>query len=85
MKTLRSKLDDELKRWKKHYRELVSMEYPHTYRQGVEGDSESYEVEVDLLERNAEYIHLGISVSSKGISSFIPKSSSIIVYANSRE
>jgi hypothetical protein len=82
MGTLQSKLDEEMKQWKKKtYPELVSMKYPHTYTRGVEGDPDRYDVEVDLLERNAEYIHLGISVSSKGFSSFVPKSSSIIAYA----
>ena len=82
MATLDSKLDDELKQWAtKSYKELASMEYPHTYSRGVDGDPDWYEVEVDLLERNAEYIQLGVSVSAKGISSFLPKSSSIIVYA----
>jgi hypothetical protein len=82
METLEHKLDNELNQWKKKaYGELVSMSYPHTYRRGVEGDPDSYEVEVDLLERNAEYVQLGIAVSRKGISSFLPKSSSIVVYA----
>jgi hypothetical protein len=58
------------------------MSYPHTYRHGVKGDPDSYEVEVDLLERSAEYVQLGIAVSRKGISSFLPKSSSVVVYAN---
>jgi hypothetical protein len=47
-------------------------------------DARKYDVEVQSLEITKEYIHVGVAVSSGGLSSYLPASGSFIVYKNGR-
>ena len=85
MGSLSEQLDSELRIWKaKTYSELLAIKYPYTYERGITGEADSYEVEVDLLERNDQYVHLSVAVSNGGLSAFFPKSGSFLAYANNR-
>jgi hypothetical protein len=82
-KALTAKVKEEAEQWgRKTYPELASIKYPHTYCVGKEGTPDAYQVEVVLLEKNDRYIHVAIAVSNGGLSSFFPKSESVIVYVN---
>ncbi len=83
MASLSEQLDRELTVWKtKTYTELLALEYPHTYESGNPGESDCYQVEVDLLERNDKYVHIAVAVSNGGLSSFFPKSGDFLAYAD---
>jgi hypothetical protein len=62
---------------------LLAIEYPHTYEKEIPGESDGYQVEVDLLERNDKYVHVLVAVSNGGLSSFFPKSADFLAYADS--
>ena len=83
MASLTEQLNEELQVWEaKTYSELLAIEFPHTYEKGIPGASDSYEVEVDLLERNDKYMHISVAVSNGGLSSFLPKSADFLTYAD---
>jgi len=83
MASLSEQLDRELKVWEtKTYPELLAIDYPHTYERGIPGEADSYQVEVVLLERNDKYVHVSVGVSNGGLSSFFPKSASVLAYAD---
>lgn len=83
MATLWEQLDRELKVWEaKTYAELLAITYPHVYERGIYGESDWYGVELILLERNDKYAHISVAVSNGGLSSFFPKSTSFLAYAD---
>jgi hypothetical protein len=83
--SLAEHLRAELEIWdKKTYSELLAIEYPHTYERGVDGAPDWYQVEVDLLEHNDDYVHVLVSVDDGGWSAFCPTSYSLIAYADGR-
>jgi hypothetical protein len=88
MASLTEQLDKEVKVWEaKTYTELLAIEYPRAYERGIAGETDCYQVEVDLLERNDKYVHVSVAVSNGGLSSFFPKSRDFLAYAddNSRD
>jgi hypothetical protein len=85
MASLSEQLETELKIWRaKTYSELLAIEYPYNYETRTPGESVSYQVEVDLLERNDQYVHICVGVSDGGWSSFFPKATSFLAYADDR-
>ena len=85
MASLSEQLESELKIWRaKTYSELLAIEYPYNYETGTPGESVSYQVEVDLLERNDQYVHIYVGVSDGGFSSFFPKATTFLAYADNR-
>ena len=85
MASLSEHLESELKIWRrKTYPELLAIEYPFAYEKGASGESDSYQVEVDLLECNDRYVHVSVAVSNGGLSDFFPKSGSFLAYADHR-
>jgi len=80
---LADKLKNEIAIWeKKSYAEFLAIEYPYVYERGEEGDPDWCNVELVILEKNDEYVHVGIAVSDKSSwSSFFPKSTSVIAYS----
>jgi hypothetical protein len=76
-------LEKESADWKqKGYAALARLTYPISYERGPESDSHSYQVEVDLLEKNEQYIQIIVSVDDGGISAFCPPSSILEVRAS---
>jgi hypothetical protein len=75
MGSLSKQLESELRIWKtKSYPELLAVEFPYAYERGMPGESDCYQVELILLERNDQYVHVSVAVSNGGLSSFFPKS-----------
>jgi hypothetical protein len=86
MQALSDRLKKEEEIWNnKSYQELVSLTYPVVYEREKRGEPGWYEVEITLLEKNDQYVHIGVAVSSGGLSSFLPKSTSVIVYATKKD
>jgi hypothetical protein len=73
----RKVLDAELKLWSaKSCQELVS-ELSELRAYQLEMDSQPYQVEVELLENTAEYVHVSVSVDDGSLpSSLVPLSES---------
>ena len=85
MASLSEHLESELKIWRrKTYLELLAIEYPYVYERGTPGEADSYEVELVLLERNDQHVHVSVAVSNRGLSAFFPKSGSFLAYADNR-
>jgi hypothetical protein len=85
MTKLAARLRAEIDRWgHKSYAELLAIEYPHVYSAGKRDEADWYEVEVVLLEKNEQYVHVAVAVSDGGLSSFLPKSSSVIAYREAK-
>ena len=83
MASISEQLANELKIWEaKTYPELLAIEYPHTYERGIAGESDRYQVEIDLIERNDKYVHILVAVSNGGFSSFFPKCASVLAYSD---
>lgn len=59
------------------YDGLVDEEFPITYESALEG--EQVQVEIDLLERTQEYLHLVVQASCGWLSELIPSHADIIV------
>ena len=72
-------LDAEVKKWSaKSCAELVA-ELPDGQAYKLEFEGNTYQVEVQLLENTAKYVHVGVGVDDGSIpSSFRPLSSSFI-------
>jgi hypothetical protein len=68
----------------KGYAELAGLSYPISYERRTEGDPNSYQVEVDLLEKNEQYVQIIISVDDGGISAFCPPSRILMLHASGR-
>lgn len=82
-RALTVKMKEEAEQWgRKAYRELAALNYPYIYNVGEKGSPDYYQVEVVLLEKNERYIQVSVAVSNGGLSSFFPKSESVVVYAN---
>jgi hypothetical protein len=73
---LQAVLDDELRRWQaKSYDELIALDDPLGYE--LEG---GFQVEVNVLERMPEYVHVGVAVDDGTfLRSCVPLTSSVIV------
>ena len=85
MASLSEQLEIELRIWNaKSYQELLAIEYPYTYERGTTGEADWYEVELDLLERNDQYVHVSVAIDNGGLSAFFPKSCGVIAYADNR-
>jgi hypothetical protein len=72
-------LDSEMKRWsEKSYDELVSrLSDAQAYQ--VEFDSQQHQVEIELLERRPDYLHVSISVDDGSLpASLRPTTSTFI-------
>lgn len=61
----------------KPYEHWVEQDYPITYECNFEG--RNLQVEINDLEIEPDYVHLGISVDDGGWSAFHPLSTSVIV------
>lgn len=80
-------LAKEVDKWsKKTYDELLSIAEPIAYEFLHENDSNvTFEVEVDILEKKEEYVHVIVSTSDgTKFRSFKPLSDSFLVYKDSR-
>ena len=76
-------LEKESADWtQKGYARLAGLTYPITYERGTEGDPKSYQVEVDLLEKNEQYVQIVVSVDDGGISAFCPPSRILVVHVS---
>jgi len=68
----------EKKFYEKGAEEALKKEYPYTFcfvSNGVE-----YQIEVDLLENEEDYVQLGVSVSGDSfLSDFFPVSTSVVI------
>jgi hypothetical protein len=73
---LQAVLDGELRRWQaKSYDELIALDDPLGYE--LEG---GFQVEVNVLERLPEYVHVGVAVDDGTfVRACVPLSSSVIV------
>lgn len=81
---LKQALEKEKKKYiEKTFDELANINKPITYECG-EGDI-WYQVEVQLLEKTKEYVHVSIAVDKgKGITAFIPVTDDFLVYKDGR-
>ena len=68
----------------KGYAELAGLTYPINYERRIEGDPNSYQVEVDLLKKHEQYVQIIVSVDDGGISAFCPPSRILMVHASGR-
>ncbi|MCK4632894.1 MAG: hypothetical protein KAT79_06450 [candidate division Zixibacteria bacterium] len=74
---LKEILRKEVAKWSKQsYHEMCQLDYPWVKDIG-EGEV-LYNVELDKLEDEPEYVHISISVCDTGLSTFFPVSTSII-------
>jgi hypothetical protein len=79
---LKERLRAEVARWEqKSFVELSAQPFPLTYDVGSPGTPSFYQVEVTMLEGNAEFIHLAVAVSDVGLSAFVPVTGDAIVHA----
>lgn len=79
-------LESEEAIWQaKPYSELsrMSIDDVITYEKGDGKDW--YEVEIEVYELNDVYVHVGIAVDDGGMTTFFPKSTSIIVRRDGRQ
>ena len=79
-------LEKESADWnRKGYAELAGLTYPIAYeRSSTEHDPNSYQVEVDLLEKNDQYVQIIVSVDDGGISAFCPPSRVLVAHVSGR-
>jgi len=74
-------LEAEVRRWSKKPWQQLLVEVPHQECYRVELQGKEYNVEVQLLENNSDYIHVAVSVDDGSIPmSFHPLSDSFILY-----
>lgn len=66
----------------KSYSELAGLDYPINY--AYKEDDKLIQIEIDILEREKEYVHLSISVSGGGITDYIPVTRSYIAHSDGR-
>ena len=81
-KELLAVLHRESTKWESRtYDELCAAVYPVSYNSGDSARGDYWQVEVSLLEKKPEYVHIGIAVDDGGWRAFVPLSTSIIVEA----
>lgn len=67
----------------KTYEELITLKDPTVYECGIRDDW--YQVEVQILEKNEEYVHIAVNVDDgKFPKAFVPFSTSFLVYKDGR-
>jgi hypothetical protein len=78
------RLADELDQWcRKGYGSLLEeLRDVVAYESG--DASNRYQVEVQLLERTPKYVHVSLSLNDGGWRSFVPLSTSFLVYRDGR-
>ena len=78
-------LEKESADWnQKGHAALAGLAYPIAYERGTEGDPNSYQVEVDLLEKNEHYVQVIVCVDDGGIRAFCPLSRILVVHASAQ-
>ena len=79
---LREALEREVEEWnQKQHAELVTLDFPVVYEKTISGVPSAYQVEVELLQKNEQYVYVAISVDDGGINAFFPPTSSLIIRA----
>jgi hypothetical protein len=81
---LKKVLFQEMEKYKnKSYEELIGLVEPIVYSQG--SGNNFYQVEVQILEKNDEYVHVSVAVDDGGLlRSISPLSKSFIVHKSGR-
>jgi len=78
-------LSREIEEWKKKdYSEVALIDFSRPLVWESEVCEFRYWVEVELLDKNEEFIHVGICANSGGLSQLLPKARSIVYYRDGR-
>jgi hypothetical protein len=81
---LRLRLGCEVGRWSAKSYDALKTELRDVVAYSLGEGLEFYQVEVQLLESEPEYVHVGVAVDDGGWRAYMPRSTSFLVYRDGR-